>query len=152
MVIWAAIVGSCGTRYRPSTPHHHPTPSTTTRRHQPPSPFHHAVSSTQDKPLHNVLGQEAPAFWIPLDDVDAENGSLQVARGWHQRGVLPLAYVDESSGQQTGKMVDMRKTFRGLRPGQDESKSPVFSTQIDHDVLPRAATQSDSRHPLFPPS
>jgi hypothetical protein len=43
----------------------------------------------QDSPYWNMRGDMAAAVWIALDDVDAENGTMEVLPGYHKRGVLP---------------------------------------------------------------
>ena len=34
-------------------------------------------------------GDMAAAVWVSLDDVDEDNGTMEVLPGWHTKGVLP---------------------------------------------------------------
>ncbi len=51
----------------------------------------------QDSPYWNVVGNHAGGVWIPLDDVDEENGTMSILPYWHNKGVLPRT-VDTENG------------------------------------------------------
>ena len=49
----------------------------------------------QDAPYWNVSGSLSAGIWIPLDDLDSENGTMSVLAGWHNKGKLPANTHDD---------------------------------------------------------
>lgn len=43
----------------------------------------------QDAPYWNITGPFAGGIWIALDDVDRENGTMEILPQWHTRGAFP---------------------------------------------------------------
>src|SRR5262245_32351010 len=43
----------------------------------------------QDAPYWNVGGPLASGVWVPFDDVDEGNGTMEIVPRWHTKGVLP---------------------------------------------------------------
>lgn len=73
----------------------------------------------QDAPYWNIGGPLAGAVWIPLDDVDEQNGTMSILSGLHGRGELP-------------RLID--------KPNADRlGHKNLFKQEIDPDALPDGA-------------
>jgi ectoine hydroxylase-related dioxygenase (phytanoyl-CoA dioxygenase family) len=55
----------------------------------------------QDYP-YNQDSTDGIVYWIPLQDVDDENGCLEIAPGSHKEGIYPVRVVDPENQQKTG--------------------------------------------------
>jgi len=76
-------------------------------------------------PFHQD-GQILRTFWIALDDVDEQNGSLIVKPRWHNKGPLALRHLTKSA---LAKTVQGRPQYE---PGQDISKKNAVAGQVTH--------------------
>jgi phytanoyl-CoA hydroxylase len=69
-----------------------------------------ATPSHQDGFYFCLVPNEAVSFWIPLDEIDQQNGALRYWKGSHKLGLLPHGashVLGFSQGMQEGSKVDL---------------------------------------------
>lgn len=95
----------------------------------------------QDRPYWNVTGHFSPALWIPLDDVDDENGGMSVIPGWHAKETLPIrkfveddpeAFTQEVDPAALPANVDQIKVQYHLKAGQ----AAIHDVMLPHSSKP----------------
>ena len=92
----------------------------------------------QDAPYWNVAGKLAGGIWIPLDEVDEDNGTMSILPGWHTKGVLPRYtdpdkdfFADEIDPKVLPTNCDQIKVTYNLKAGQmatHDTMLPHYST------------------------
>jgi len=97
----------------------------------------------QDAPYWNVTGPLAGAVWIPLDDIDEDNGAMAILPGWHDKGVLPRRTQDgkffsqEIDPSALPADVAARQVRYALRAGQ----MAIHDTMIPHTSVPNRSAR-----------
>lgn len=97
----------------------------------------------QDAPYWNITGKLAPAVWIPLDDIDDDNGAMSVLPGWHTKGVLKRRvdegrlFFDEIDPDVLPADLDERKVPYHLQAGQ----MALHDTMIPHNSVPNRSNR-----------
>ena len=98
----------------------------------------------QDAPYWNVVGRMPGAVWIPLDDVDEENGTMSILPDWHTKGQLPRLIVEDGDKPLFREEIDpkdlpddadQRKVTYRLEAGQ---------MATHHTMLPHCSTPNRS--------
>jgi phytanoyl-CoA hydroxylase len=96
----------------------------------------------QDAPYWNISGPFAGGIWIALDNVDRENGTMEILPGWHTRGTFPkIIHEDAFFNEEIDpsifpKNLDERKISYDLKAGQlgvHDTMLPHFSTPNESD-------------------
>jgi ectoine hydroxylase-related dioxygenase (phytanoyl-CoA dioxygenase family) len=83
------------------------------------------------------------AVWIPLDDVDEENGTLSILPDWHTKGKLPRLidkgdkplFKEEIAAKVLPEDIDQRTVTYRLKAGQ---------MATHHTMLPHCSTPNRS--------
>ena len=99
----------------------------------------------QDAPYWNISGNLAGAVWIPIDDVDEENGTMSILPDWHNKGVLPRKADDDSQKLFTQEIdptalpdnIDELKVRYDLKGGQ----MATHDTMLPHHSGPNQSSR-----------
>ncbi|MBM3488130.1 MAG: phytanoyl-CoA dioxygenase family protein [Alphaproteobacteria bacterium] len=83
----------------------------------------------QDHPYYEVRGRQFGSFWIPLDPVTRENGTMRFVKGSHQWGRIfrPIRIG-------LGEAVTEADAFDG--PAPDIDAEPTAYDIVEHDLEP----------------
>ena len=97
----------------------------------------------QDAPYWNVKGNMPASLWIPLDDVDAENGAMSVLPGWHNKGTLARVktgenlFSEEIDPVALPENIDKIKVSYFLKAGQ----CAIHHTMMPHNSPPNKSNR-----------
>ena len=97
----------------------------------------------QDSPYWNVGGPLAAGVWLPFDDVEEENGTMEIVPRWHTRGTLPRQQTGEKIFAQAidptalPSNLDEIKVRYVLKAGQ----CAIHHTMIPHNSPPNKSSR-----------
>lgn len=92
--------------------------------------------------------EDGLVYWIPLHDVDEENGCLRLALGSHKRGVLPVRVTDPGNknrnGARTIELADeaIAESFPQVSVPVRAGEVLVFSTLMLHRSQPNRSARA----------
>ena len=95
----------------------------------------------QDSPYWDLSGELAAGVWIPMDDMDPENGTMSILPGWHRKGELPR--------RQTQKNLFAEEITPGVLPDDLENLRVDYLLKagqlaIHHTMMPHRSTLNTS--------
>jgi ectoine hydroxylase-related dioxygenase (phytanoyl-CoA dioxygenase family) len=94
-------------------------------------------------------GERCRTVWIPLDNVDSENGALQMLHGWHKRGrqrFRPVATEAELDSAEFFQQYHLYASDIQNDPSEDAitCTMPAGAMEIHHPLTPHASAPNGS--------